>query len=152
MNSSSDPMLGGFTAIFLSQTQALGSYPRRVYMNNPKSRRKGRAINVISETTSYVVDRCTPKHNWLLADMEGKLCRLCPFMIYSDGSWSRNGESWQHVMGNLPELSEAIGLTFLSSREDWRDRSIYTFQIFNEEGLEVISAFTTELFGILVSL
>jgi len=55
-------------------------------------------------------------------------------------------------MGNLPEFSGAIGLTFLSTREDWRDLPIYTLQIFNGEGLEAISAFTMELFGILVSL
>jgi len=84
--------------------------------------------------------------------MEGKLRRLGPFVIYSDGSWSPKGDPWQHVMGNLQEFSGAIGLTFLSTREDWRDLPIYTLQIFNGEGLEAISAFTMELFGILVSL
>jgi len=114
-------MLGGSSAIVLSPTQALGSFPRRVYMNDPKSSRKGLAIKFIAEPTSYVVDRGTSKQSWLSDDMEGKLCRLGPFVIYSDGSWSPKGDPWQHVMGNLPEFSGAMGLTFLSSREDWRD-------------------------------
>jgi len=55
-------------------------------------------------------------------------------------------------MGNLPEHIGSIGLTFLSSLDDWRDRPVYTLQIVNGEGLDAISAFTMELFGILVSL
>ena len=152
MHNSSDPMLGGSSPILLFPTQALGSYPRRVYMNNPKCSRKGCAINFIAEPTLYDVDKGTSKHTWLSEDMEGKLRRLGPFVIYSDGSWSPKGDPWQHVMGNLPEFSGAIGLTFLSTREDWRDLPIYTLQIFNGEGLEAISAFTMELFRILVSL
>jgi len=75
-----------------------------------------------------------------------------PFFIYSDGSWSSKGDPWQHVMGNLTEHSGSIGLTFLSGLKDWRERPVYTLQIVNGEGLEAISAFTMELFGILVSL
>jgi len=55
-------------------------------------------------------------------------------------------------MGNLPEYSGSIGLNFLSGLEDWREKPVYTLHIINGEGLEAISAFTIELFGMLVSL
>jgi len=48
-------------------------------------------------------------------------------------------------MGNLLEFSGAIGYTFMSSLDDWRERSVYTLQLVNGEGLEAISAFTIEL-------
>jgi len=86
VNSSSDPMLGGSSEILLLSTQALGSYPYRVYTNNPKSDGKSRAINFIAEPTLYECDRGTPKHTWLSEDMEGKIRRLGPFVIYYDGS------------------------------------------------------------------
>ena len=152
INNSSDVMHGGSSNILLTPAQALGTYPRRVYMSHLHSRRKYRTINLIAEPTLYSINGNNPIISWLSDDMMDKLRGLGPFVIYSDGSWSSKGDPWQHVMGNLPEHSGSIGLTFLSSSDDWRDRPVYALQIVNGEGLDAIAAFTMELFGILVSL
>jgi ribonuclease HI len=55
-------------------------------------------------------------------------------------------------MGNFPEFAGTIGLTFISTLEDWKERPIYTLQLVNGEGLLAISAYTMELMGILVAL
>jgi len=145
-------MQGGSSDILLTPAQALGTYPRRVYMSHLHSRRKDRTINLIAEPTLYSINRNNPITPWISEDMMDKLRCLGPFVIYSDGSWSSKGDPWQHVMGNLPEHSGSIGLIFLSSSDDWRDRPVYALQIVNGEGLDAIAAFTMELFGILVSL
>jgi ribonuclease HI len=55
-------------------------------------------------------------------------------------------------MGNSPEYAGTIGLAFVSTLDDWKDRPIYTLQLVNGEGLLAISAYTMELLGILIAL
>ena len=54
--------------------------------------------------------------------------------------------------GELPEYAGTIGLAFVSTLDDWKDRPIYTLQLVNGEGLLAISAYTMELLGILIAL
>jgi len=55
-------------------------------------------------------------------------------------------------MGNFPEYAGKIGLTFISTLEDWKERPIYTLQLVNGEGLLAISAYRLESMEILVAL
>ena len=151
IQNSSVPLQGGASLITISPSRALGSYPRRVFLN-PKAPKQGIAVTLISLPTLYT---CTPTDanvNWLPEELLTNLQILGPFEIFSDGSWVSKGDPWKHIMGNSPEYAGTIGLTFVSTLEDWKDRPIYTLQLVNGEGLLAISAYTMELLGILIAL
>ena len=92
INNSFDVMHGGSSNILLTPAQALGTYPRRVYMSHLHSRRKYRTINLIAEPTLYSINGNNPVISWLPDDMMDKLRLVGSFVIYSDGSWSSKGD------------------------------------------------------------
>jgi len=92
------------------------------------------------------------KREWLTEEFLLNLHIMGPFEIYSDGSWASKGDPWKQIMGNLPEFSRTVDLTFLSSLDDWRERPVYTLQLVNGEGLIAQSAYTMELMGMFIAL
>jgi hypothetical protein len=79
------------------------------------------------------------------------LTAMGPLVVFSDGSWQKSGSPWRHVLGNIPEFNGFIGLIFMSASEEWKDLPIYSLRILNGEGLQANSAYSMELFGILVA-
>ena len=151
---SRDPLMGGSSKISLQPVNALGLTPRRVYLSPPPSGCRNRSVGFISQPTSYSLpsQSTSPVCQWLTPDFKRLLIELGPFTVFSDGSWSKAGSPWDHITSNSPTFSGSVGLAFVSTLPDWKDRKILTLQLTNGNELESLSAFSMELLGILVGL
>ena len=56
------------------------------------------------------------------------------------------------MIGNAPEFDGSIGLIFMSALDNWKELLIYSMEIVNGKKLGSNSAFSMELFAILVAL
>jgi len=151
IQNSSVPLKGGASSIAISPSRALGSYPRPIFLT-PKAPNQGKIVTLICQPILYT---CTPTDanvHLLPEELLTNLQILGPLEIYSVGSWISKGDPWKHIMGNSPEFAGTIGLIFVSTLEDWKERPIYTLQLVNWKGILAISAYTMELLGILIAL
>ena len=152
MRPSRDPLMGGSSKISLPPVNVLGHFPRRVYLNPPLDGSDLLSVGFISQPSSYSLCSPTPEFQWLTPDFKRRLIELGPFSVFSDGSWAKAGSPWDHITSNAPTFSGSVGLAFISTLSDWKDRDILTVQLTNGQALESLSAFSMELLGILVGL
>ena len=149
MDKPRDLLSGGASSHSMPYPLALGSSPRRVLALPPTST-KGLTVKLITEPTVVAMN----SQQELAEPFPISLTRILemgPFIVFSDGSWQQSGSAWKHVLSNAPEFCGYIGLIFMSSLPNWRENPIYSLRIINGEGLQASSAFSMELFGIMVA-
>ena len=151
LDKSRDQLYGGSSLLGGSAQDFLGQYPRRVFSSSIKGS-LGRTVNLVAKPTIYDLSTVRDERVWLPQDMIDKLTDLSPFIIFSDGAWMRIGSPWRHVFGTSPEFEGSVGLIFMSALENWRDLPIYSFALVNGQRIGSTSAFSMELFGLLVAL
>ena len=123
LDQSRDQLYGGTSLMGGAAQQVLGLYPRRVFSSSI-SGSLGRTVNLLAKPTIYTLQTVRDTRVWIPEELIEKLTALGPFIIFSDGSWTRTGSPWKHVLGTSPEFDGSVGIISISALDEWRERPV----------------------------
>ena len=148
---------GAATTTSLTPLQALGSFPRRIYLGPPSRNNNNRhSITLITSPTTYTTElhttRRRPLPDWLTSTILDNIHKLGPYDIFTDGSWLDSGPAWNHITHNSPTYTGSAGLVLISQADNWMDLPIITLHLHNGLALDATSAYSMELLAVVTAL